>query len=632
MKEKYRNIAYLIIFLITMILGITLIFKCNVYKITFVVDNNIFETKEIRKNNSIKSVPTSLIDSGGLKIYTTFDKKAQEKMEESILRYMDNQDELQVASVMVDPNTGAVLALTGGINYAKSQYNRALSSKRQVGSAMKPFLYYAALENGLTSSSTFTSEETTFHFANNELYSPSNYNHIYGNQDITMAAAIAYSDNVYAVKTHLFLGTDTLVNTARLTGISESLPGNPSLALGTSELNMLDFAHGYTTLASGGDEHDLYFIEKVEDMDGNVLYEHKSKHNYVLNSNDVFILNEMMTNTTNSKFSDYTTPTALSLASRMSRKYALKTGTTNYDKATQAALGYPSGATNDGVMAGYSPTISLAMWTGYVDNKKGQYLMQWQMISQRNGLYRALAKAVFDNNGAKFQKPSSVVSVKIEKNSNPPALPSPSTPANQIVTELFKRGTEPTEVSNKYNKLENVTGLQIDYTNGTVKLSWNSVNQPNDIKNKNYGPFGYRVYLNNKQLGFTTNNYYTYTGSNPYGTYMVRTSFKDMTSNMSSGTTVSLVEKKSISFEVAIDETITLAVGDSFAPSDKPIIVYENMIDVTDSASSIHSITNKITGESVESIDTSAPGSYEITYTTTYNDKSKTFTQTVNIE
>jgi len=151
-----------------------------------------YQDAVLNELHSIKSVPTSLIDSGGLKIYTTFDKKAQEKMEESILRYMDNQDELQVASVMVDPNTGAVLALTGGINYAKSQYNRALSSKRQVGSAMKPFLYYAALENGLTSSSTFKSEETSFHFTNNEIYSPSNYNHIYGNQDITMAAAIFF--------------------------------------------------------------------------------------------------------------------------------------------------------------------------------------------------------------------------------------------------------------------------------------------------------------------------------------------------------------------------------------------------------------------------------------------------------
>ena len=303
---------------------------------------------------SIKTIPASLIESGGLKIYTTFDMNAQTKMEENILKYMGNQEELQVASVMVDPTTGGVLALTGGLNYAKSQYNRATQSKRQVGSTMKPFLYYAALENGLVSSSTFKSEKTTFYFSNDQTYSPNNYNDIYANEDITMAAAIAFSDNIYAVKTHLFLGTDTLVNTAHLTGIQEEMNGNPSLALGTSELNMLDFANGYTTLANGGDQKDLYFISKVEDLNGNVLYEHKDKHNYVLNSNNVFILNEMLTSTTNSAFNDYTTPTALSLASKMSRKYALKTGTTN----------------TDSWVAGYNPELLMMVWVGNDDAKE----------------------------------------------------------------------------------------------------------------------------------------------------------------------------------------------------------------------------------------------------------------------
>ena len=302
---------------------------------------------------SIKTIPTSLIESGGLKIYTTFDMNAQTKMEENVLKYMGNQEELQVASVMVDPNTGGVLALTGGLNYAKSQYNRATQSKRQVGSTMKPFLYYAALENGLVSSSTFKSEKTTFYFSNDQSYSPSNYNDIYANEDITMAAAIAFSDNIYAVKTHLFLGTDTLVDAAHLAGIEEELIGNPSLALGTTELNMIDFASGYTTFASGGDKKDLYFIERVEDLDGNVLYEHKVKHDYVLNSNNVYILNEMLTTTTNSAFTDYTTPTALSLASKMSRKYALKTGTTD----------------TDSWVAGYNPELLMMVWVGNDDAK-----------------------------------------------------------------------------------------------------------------------------------------------------------------------------------------------------------------------------------------------------------------------
>ncbi len=312
-----------------------------------------YQDAVLQELHTIKEVPSSLLESGGLKIYTTLDMDAQMNMEQSILKYLNNQEELQVASILVDPNTGGVVALTGGLNYAKSQYNRAIQAKRQVGSTMKPFLYYAALENGLTASSLFKSEKTTFHLANQQFYAPKNYNQVYANQNITMAAAIAFSDNIYAVKTHLFLGTDVLVNTARMAGIEEDLVGNPSLALGTTEMSMLDFAHGYTTLASGGDEKEIYFISKVEDLDGNVLYEHKSKHNYVFNSNDVYILNEMMTNTTNSAFSSYTTPTALSLASKMSRKYALKTGTTNTDSWS----------------VGYNPNLLMMVWIGNDDAK-----------------------------------------------------------------------------------------------------------------------------------------------------------------------------------------------------------------------------------------------------------------------
>ena len=313
-----------------------------------------YQDAVLNELESIKQVPKSLMESGGLKIYTAFDMDAEQKMEENILNEMGSQNDLEVASMMINPKTGGIMALTGGLNYAKSQYNRATQAKRQVGSTMKPFLYYGALENGLVSSSLFKSEPTTFNFADNKTYSPNNYNQVYANKDITMAAAIAYSDNVYAVKTHLFLGMDTLTKTAKRAGITEDLPENPSLALGTTELSMLDFASGYQTLANNGDNLDLFLIKRVEDLEGNILYERKLKHDYVLNSNDVYILNEMLTSTSNSAFNDYTTPTALSLASRMSRKYALKTGTTNTDSWS----------------VGYTPDLLMLVWIGNDESKE----------------------------------------------------------------------------------------------------------------------------------------------------------------------------------------------------------------------------------------------------------------------
>lgn len=299
------------------------------------------------------NIPTSLIDSGGLKVYTTLNFDTQKKLEENILANYKDYD-MQVASIIIDPNNGGVMALTGGLDYTKSQFNRAISAKRQVGSSIKPILYYSALENGMVSSSTFLSEPTTFVFSNNNTYSPANYNNKYGNKNITMAAALAYSDNIYAVKTHLFLGEENLVNIAHRMGIKEELSELPSLALGTCELSMFDFATAYTTLASGGFKRNLHFINKIEDMDGNILYEYDNKNNLVLNESYVYILNEMMTSTYNSAFIDYNTPTVMSIAGKIPDKFAIKTGSSG----------------TDCWMVGYDSNVLMMVWNGYDDNSE----------------------------------------------------------------------------------------------------------------------------------------------------------------------------------------------------------------------------------------------------------------------
>ena len=300
---------------------------------------------------SIKTIPEELIQNGGIKIYTYLDLDAQKKLEENILTYLSDS-ELQQASVVVDPNTGGVIALSGGVSYANSQYNRAVQAKRQVGSAMKPFLYYGALEEGMTSASTFNSQYTTFTLSNGDTYSPKNYGSIYANKEITMAEAIAVSDNVYAVKTNMFLGADKLVEIAGRVGIEAEFSAIPSLALGTGEMSVLDLARGYTTLATGGYKEDIGFIRKVLDSEGNVLYEKDDDKELVLNMNYTYILTEMLTGTTNSVYKDYASPTALTIASKLSRKYAIKTGTTETDFWT----------------AGYNPDIVMVTWVGMDDN------------------------------------------------------------------------------------------------------------------------------------------------------------------------------------------------------------------------------------------------------------------------
>lgn len=310
-----------------------------------------YQDAVLNELNDIKEIPRSLVEAGGLKIYTTLDLDTQSNLEKNILENISD-DKVQVASVVVNPKTGGVMALTGGLDYAKSEYNRAISSKRQVGSTMKPFLYYAALENNMTMSSTFLSEATTFNLSNGKSYSPQNAGGLYASKNITMAAAIALSDNIYAVKTNLFLGTEAMIDVAKKTGIKANLQDVASLPLGTSEINMLDYATGYATFASGGYKKDLYFIEKIEDLNGNLLYEHKEQKKLVLNPNYTYILNEMLTSTTNSAFVDYTTPTALNISSMLTKKYAIKTGSTNTDYW----------------IVGYNQDALVMMWTGYDNN------------------------------------------------------------------------------------------------------------------------------------------------------------------------------------------------------------------------------------------------------------------------
>ncbi|MDD4706306.1 MAG: transglycosylase domain-containing protein [Bacilli bacterium] len=302
--------------------------------------------------NSIKTIPKSLIKYGGIKIYTNFNIDIQTKMEKAIMENITDM-EVQTASVVIDPKTGGITALSGGVDYSISQYNRASKAERQVGSIIKPFLYYAALENNMTSASTFKSEITSFVFADNETYSPTNYANSYANKEITMAAAMAYSDNIYAVKTHLFLGEKTLVDSLKLAGLEKNIKANPSLALGATELNMLDIAQAYSTIANYGTYNKLFFINRVEDLEGNILYEHKLEPDEVLNKDYVYILNEMLTTTYNSNFIDYMSPTVYSLNSRITKKYALKSGTTDYDYW----------------FVGYNPNLLMLVWSGNDNNK-----------------------------------------------------------------------------------------------------------------------------------------------------------------------------------------------------------------------------------------------------------------------
>ena len=370
------------------------------------------------------------INFGNLRIYTGLDLEVQKKLEEEIINNISDE-KLQVASVIVTPETGEVLALTGGMNYNKSEYNRALKSKRQVGSTMKPFLYYGALDSGMTSSSTFLSQYTTFSLSNGKTYSPKNFANLYANKEITMSAAIAYSDNIYAVKTNLFLGVDKLIETAKICGIKEKLSNVTSLALGTSELNILDFTNGYNTFATGGYKRNIFFIKKIEDKNGNILYEHQYENNLVLNPNYVYILNEMLTSTTNSSFIDYNTPTALNIASKLKRKYAFKTGTTDTDYWA----------------VGYNKDLLMVIWTGYDDNSNIELKVGNEV---KNIWANVVTHLQSDEKNSWYEMPNNVIGLPLDSISG-----KPTNDSNHMTMFYYIKGSEPEYNINSYKKENN---------------------------------------------------------------------------------------------------------------------------------------------------------------------------------
>ena len=353
-----------------------------------------YQDAVFKELKTLSGIPSTYIESGGLKIYTNLDLKAQTLLEGNINKIIKN-DKLQVNSVIMDPTDSKIIALIGGRDYNKSQYNRTINSYRQVGSTIKPILYYSALENGFTPSSTFLSEKTTFTLSKDLVYTPQNYGDNYANKDISMAMAIASSDNVYAIKTHLFLGENTMIDTAYKMGIKTKLDPIASLPLGTVELNILEITNVYATLANNGIKNEPYLINKVTDMNDNVLYEHKNNPHAILDSNYVYILNNMLSLTYDYDMIDYAYPTNISIRALLSNKYAIKSGSTN----------------TDNWVIGFNKNAVMSIWVGYDDN-----------TNLENTDYKYIKKIwantmesyLKDKDNTWYEKPENVVGVMVD--------------------------------------------------------------------------------------------------------------------------------------------------------------------------------------------------------------------------
>lgn len=369
-------------------------------------------------------IDVQAIQTKGLKIYTTLDTDMQKLAEETMKGTIDESSDIQTGVVAMDPKTGYVRALVGGRNYDDSPFNRATQAKRQPGSTIKPLLYYSAIMNGFTPSTEMKSEPTSFPYDDGKAsYKPSNYNDYYANDFISMLQAIALSDNIYAVKTHMFIGMEELIKTGKLLGLSTGIKKNPSAALGTSPVRLIDMVNAYGILGNGGKKVEPTFVTKVEDTAGNVIFESKKPKEQVLNEQAAFVTTHMMKGMFDTTLNDYTSVTGHSIADSLTRDYAGKSGTTS----------------SDSWMIGLAPQLVVGVWTGY---DKGKTINLVQERGYAKEIWSTFMEEALDDQSVKaFRPPDGVVGVYINPASG--KLATKDCPTKRLT--YFIEGTEPTE-------------------------------------------------------------------------------------------------------------------------------------------------------------------------------------------
>ncbi|MBE9124916.1 MULTISPECIES: transglycosylase domain-containing protein [unclassified Coleofasciculus] len=282
---------------------------------------------------------------GGMRVQTTIDYNFQKMAEATVTRAHANMRRRglyadQVALAAVDPRTHFVKALVGGVSYDKSQFNRAIQSRRQPGSAFKPFVYYAAFASGKYSPSSTVMDTPVSYRDGSGWYSPRNYGGGYGGA-MTIRTALTQSRNVPAVKIGKAVGLDKVIEVCRTLGIKSPMEPVTSLPLGAIGLTPLEMAGAYATFANNGWHSDPTVIVRVTDSSGNVLLDNTPKPRLILDPWAAASLNSVLVGVING---------GTGTAAQIGRQAAGKTGTTSSER--------------DVWFVGYVPQLATAVWIG----------------------------------------------------------------------------------------------------------------------------------------------------------------------------------------------------------------------------------------------------------------------------
>ncbi len=321
---------------------------------------------------------SNAVYEGGLKIYTTLDMDLQLAAERALEKQLTSIEAdlktkvtranyhpvladssrsggvmtpyLQGALVAIDPRNGYVRAMIGGRDWNQSNFNRASQAQRQPGSAFKPFVYAAAIDNGFRPTDIVVDEPVSFPGgANGKPYQPQNYDHKYRGS-VTLRYALQQSINIPAIKLLRKVGTSLVATYARRLGIKSPLGQNLSLALGSSEVTLLELTSAYGVFANRGIRNEPMTILKVEDRSGNVLEKNSPRPTEVLSEESAGVMTSMLQSVV-----DHGTG-APSRAMGFTIPAAGKTGTMDDYM--------------DAWFVGYVPSLVAGVWVGYDQKRK----------------------------------------------------------------------------------------------------------------------------------------------------------------------------------------------------------------------------------------------------------------------
>ncbi len=370
-----------------------------------------------------------------LRIYTTIDMDLQRAAYAALTKQIAALDKvqtrrfapgtLQASLVAMNAKTGEIVAMVGGRDYSKSQYNRASDALRQPGSVFKPFVYATALNTAydpvprvITAATTYVDEPKTFSYDNQE-YSPGNFGQSYSRGPVTLRDALVNSLNVITVEVAMEVTIGRVMNLAGRAGLPKPARAYPAMALGTSEATPLQVASAYTAFANLGTRTSSMAINRITTGDGVTIAAPSAQRSEVMRPDIAYVMNSFMKDVVNRG-------TAAKVRARgLKANVAGKTGTSR-----------------DGWFAGFTPNLVCVVWVGFDDGSQlgltgaNSALPIWTDFMQ-------VALSEHPEWQGDWQMPEGIQQADIELNAG--QLTTADNPARR--TELFINGTLPTPTS-----------------------------------------------------------------------------------------------------------------------------------------------------------------------------------------